>query len=219
MLKFTFFRVLFLLFAFGTITVTTADDGFFDGFIDFIDTIGDYVENIDFSSTSSTETNRGSNGYKYSDHNWLDTYFSIRLIDSLFYSQRPANGFHAENINISYQPTLADIILKHSLIAVTAISFTAVIIFLILDIIKKRSFHGTRLLNLIILWGVSVVLCLFTFFVFHVMKLCWIGLVAFWPYFWPYFLGITMFLFCSYCIMFLYRKSGIRIVREHEHIV
>ena len=70
-----------------------------------------------------------------------------------------------------------------------------------LDIVKRRSVRGKRIWNMIILWLMGTVVCL--------------GIMTFWPYFWPYLLGVSLVLFLSYGLFWVYKQNGVRIVLNH----
>ncbi|CAH6418402.1 Hypothetical protein HVR_LOCUS134 [uncultured virus] len=217
--------IFFLLFALGAITTVSADEGFFDGLGGFIDSIGNVVESIDFSSFIPSSSYGNSYGNKrstyYYHNNWLDTYLTIRLIDSFWpnYYHAPCPVGKICETKIT-PPTLADKLLGQSLLAVTSIALTLIIMFTVLDLFSRRSVRGKRIGNILILWIFALIGCISSYLTYHLLRLLWIGAIAFFPYFWPYFLGISIILFGSYCALALYKKSGIRVVRKlPEHMV
>ena len=60
----------------GIISGVSTEDGFFEGFGNFIDGIGGFVENIDFNFVFHDT----SNSYR----RFINTYLWIRLVDGLF---------------------------------------------------------------------------------------------------------------------------------------
>lgn len=202
--------------------VVSGEDKFFDGLGDFIDGIGTLVENIDFnfdfgSSGTSTNYRRSQRDH---DDGFINTYLWIRVIDSLFsprYTTCPG-GYNCiiTDDGIHLPPTLSVIILQRSIIGLSCILLSLIIIFIILDIVKRRPIKGKRIRNMIILWLMGIAACIALFLVFHMAKLLSLGIVAFWPYFWPYFLAVSLLIFVSYTLFWAYKQSGVRIVRQHH---
>jgi hypothetical protein len=207
---------------YNILSTAYAEKGFLDGFGDFIESIGDFVEGLDFSSLAPDTSHSGSKLISHHD-NWFDTYLSIRLVDSLFQPNSYSTysvGNIGETKVIYYPTTLADLILKQSLLAVTSIALSLIVIFIIIDLVKCNPLRGKRFINICILWVISILGYLVLYVGYHLLKILWIGMIAFFPHFWPYFLGISVLLFGSYCILTLYKRSDIRIVRQRrQHII
>lgn len=220
------FKVLLCFFMIGTITVVSSEESIFDKFTDFIDSIGDYIEDIDVSSfVPDFGYNRNHDNRYHMPHyydNWMDRYLYVRGVDSLLVRNTPvvsSNSVISNPINISVP--IPDKILKQSLIAATSITLTFFIVFLVIDIIKRRTIRGKRLGNLLIFWILGIFGCISLYLMYHLIILCWIGLVTFLPYFWPYFLGINICLLVLYCVVSIYKRWSLprRFRVTHEHIV
>lgn len=212
-----------LLIFLGIVANVSAEDGFLDGFGGFIDTIGGLVESINFDFGglgTSTSYSRNKNSYNYRDDSFINTYLWIRVIDSLFTPSHTTcpvgyNCIITDDGMYLPPPTLSAIILQHSIIALSCIALSLTIIFVIFDIVKRRSIRGKRITGMIVLWLIGILACIAVFFLFHVAKLLCFGIISFWPYFWPYFLAVTLVLFASYTLFWAYMHSGVRIVRQH----
>jgi hypothetical protein len=219
----------------GTLVQASKNDKF--GFDDFLDSIGDAVENIDFSSMfgssdsnhhSDNDDNRDSYSYSYSHRNnlngrihyyytnndWMNTYFNIRLIDSLF---PPSNYKPGTNqpINITLDP-----ILKYPIITIFSVSLSMIIIFLLLDCYKQRYPKWKRIRNLIIIGIISIIGWFKFYIVCHIIKYLFVTSIPLFPYFLQFFLGTTGALFFIYFIIIMYKRSNYRITRKlDEHII
>lgn len=193
--KMSRFTLLFLIFFLGAAITVSAEEGFFEGFGQFLDDIGDYVENIDFSSyipDTSFESNKRSNNY-----------FHIILFDNIFPFR-----------TVNEPPTLADYLLGKSFLAVTCIGLSFIVIFIILDLINNRSLRGTRILNMFILWIGAMLGCFAIYILYHLIIFIGMIIVTLIPHFCRYYIIVSGLLLITYGVIRGYKKSGIRIVHR-----
>lgn len=191
--------ILSLLIFLTIITSASTQDNFLEGFGDFVDGIGRFVENIDlsFDSPDTSNSYNHRNSYHYHDDPFFNTYISIRVLESLFKSKHMVNDEFSS-------PPLTTIILKYSIAALSCIVLSLIIIFILLDIVKRRPIKGKRIYNMVILWIFGVITQVSLILIF-------MGLMIFWPYF----LAVSLVLFLSYSLFWVYKRSGVRIVRHH----
>lgn len=225
-------RFIFLLFALFALTYARADDDD-DSFSGFLDGFGDVIESIDFSGFSGGSSSWGDSGtswrssddsrsysnyggsthhHHYHHNNWVDNYFNLRLIDSLF----PVNSRVGDNSN---QVVEIDPIMKYPLMGITFISLSLIIIFPALDIYKRRPFKGKRVINIPKIWIVGMIGWIIFYFACFIVKLSALAMIVHFPEFfssfWPWFLGTIGTLYGAYLLRTTYRRSPYRVVKMH----
>lgn len=196
----------------------------------FIDSLGNFAEGFDLSTQKSSYDNRDPAHYDpydslYYNYNYnsrlLDTYLNIRLIESIF----PSDSRHTIHSGYIYIRPSLDPVLKYPLIAIPSITLSMMIIFLILDFIKRRPVRGRRLYNTFIIGVIGIISYIGLYLACHVIKLVVMFLMVSFPHFYPYFLGTVGFLLLSFSVIVGYKRVQYRNRRStnmftrNEHLV
>lgn len=229
-------NVLFKLFLLLCLTSCIRSDGFFDGFVNFIDNIGDMVESVDLPSMPNIHNNDDDSNNRYSyglnrntyyerhttSPSLLETLLMMKMLnkndDRSLYNNKlmfePVSNTTMLQNNMSYELTIDVIILKYAALGITATILTFFLLFFGVDIIKKKC--STRRYKILIVgWFLSMFACAFFWFLYQLLKLAFSVAKAFFPYFWPVAVTIVFFLLLIYTVNFCYKKSGYKIIKNN----